>query len=67
MWMGSSFIYPTVGAKCSRRLTFGLIGWTNSASNRGGKAGQPAPHWPTPRLACKIAGRVGPPRKVIAG
>jgi len=29
---------------------------------KGGKAGQPAPH-----LARKNVGRVGPPRKVIAG
>jgi len=34
---------------------------------RDGKAGQPAPHWPAPRLARKNTGRVGPPRKVIAG
>jgi len=34
---------------------------------RGGKAGQPALHWPVPRLASKNAGRVGPPHKVITG
>jgi len=35
--------------------------------SRGGKAGQPAPHWPAPHLARKNTGRVDPPRKVIAG
>jgi len=30
---GSSFICPTVGAKCSCRLTFGLTRWASSASN----------------------------------
>jgi len=35
--------------------------------SRDGKAGQSAPHWPVSRLACKNAGRVGPPRRVIAG
>jgi len=34
---------------------------------RDDKTGQPASHWPAPRLARKNAGRVGPPCKVIAG
>jgi len=33
MWMGSSLSGPTVGAKCSCWLTFGLTGWASSASN----------------------------------